>query len=439
MSLFHVKTDVNVLLSETFYEQCKLAQSKHIDYQLILPRISLTTVVNSDIFRQVFTELIQRALQQTNGHVIVELLPFRSDDNYFHIAVKASGNSIWTPSVTKKFVMQSRDVEQQADTATVYGTSKWFIPHRYQNYQAVISDDEHFQRVTIAIPIAAEEDCQPAIAQPPIPDWFRNSENKKERDKPLLMLVVHDKEILATLIKNLKANYTVLHAQHGKEALDLLARHDVQLLITEIAMPVMDGINLCRQLKTKAFYSHIPLIFLVEQHATAYKMQGLLSGADAYVEKPFSSILLSAQIDNLLANRKIMQNYVSNTLRAHATETRQEADHNDFMKRLQLVMYTHVSENELTIDELAKQMNMSRPTLFRKVKKYSDMTPNELIHITKLNKAAELLAQQRYNITQVANMVGYSGQSNFSRDFHKHFGTPPSIYSLGIDKRHDVA
>lgn len=438
MSSFHVKTDVNLLLSETFYEQRKLAQSKQIDYQLTLPRISLTTLVDSNIFREVFTQLIQHALQQAKCCVAVELLPFRSDDCHFHIAVSANGDDLWPLSFTENFAQIDRDDIHPIQAAMSEAVG-WSILHRYQNYQAHFTTDGPMPCVTIAIPILPEENCKPILVNQSSSYWFKNDENNTERDKPLLLLVEHDKEILAKLIKDLKINYSVLHAQHGKEALDLLARHDVQLLITEITMPVMDGVNLCRQMKAKAFYSHIPVIFLVEQHATAYKMQGLLSGADAYVEKPFSAILLVAQIENLLANRRMMQNYVSNTLRAHAVDMPQQAGDSDFMKRLQLIMYTHVSENELTIDELAKQMNMSRPTLYRKVKKYSAMTPNELIHITKLKKAAELLAQKRYNITQVANMVGYSGQSNFSRDFHKHFGTPPSIYSLGINKRHDIA
>lgn len=439
MSLFHVKTDVNLLLSETFYEQRKLAQAKRIDYTLTLPRINLTTVINSDTFRAVFTELIQQALEQAESQVVVELLPFRSDDWHFHIAVRTDGKSKWPPSITKKFAQQSDSDEQQAYSTSTQDTSGWSIPHRYQNYQAIASEEEDIQCLTIVIPIVAEGSGKTMLEDRHDSNWFKNDENKKEHDKPVLLLVANDMEIRAALIKILKADYRIQHAQHGKEALDLLTRQEIHLVITEIALPLMDGMSLCRHMKAKAFHSHIPVVFLVEQHATANKMQGLLSGADAYVEKPFSSNLLAAQIDNLLANRRIMQNYVSNTLRAYPKNIPQQTSHSDFMKRLQLVLYTHISDNELSIDELAKQMNMSRPTLFRKVKKYSDMTPNELIHITKLNKAAELLAQQRYNITQVANMVGYSGQSNFSRDFHKHFGTPPSIYSLGIDKRHDVA
>lgn len=437
MSLFHVKTDINLLLSETFYAQRKLARLKDIDYTLTMPRISLTTIVNRDNFRAAFTEILQFALEQAKSQLVVELLPFRSDDWHFHIAIRVDGNSKWPSSLTKKFAQHTDWDEKQAYIPALHRRSD--VPYRYQNYQAIVSQDGDVQCLTIVIPIIAQDSGKAMQQDGHGRNPFKNGENRKEQNKPTLLLVANDMKIQEAITNVLNADYRIEHARHGKEALNILTTQEIDLVITEIALPLMDGISLCRHMKAKALHRHIPVVFLVEQHATAYKMQVLLSGADAYVEKPFSSNLLAAQIDNVLANRRMMQNYAYNTRHVHTKDIRLETIDSDFMKRLQLVLYTHISDSELTIDELAKQMNMSRATLFRKVKKYSDMTPNELIHITKLNKAAQLLAQQRYNITQVANMVGYSGQSNFSRDFHKHFGTPPSVYSLGMDKRHDVA
>lgn len=437
MSLFHVKTDINLLLSETFYAQRKLARLKDIDYTLTMPRISLTTIVNRDNFRAAFTEILQFALEQAKSQLVVELLPFRSDDWHFHIAIRVDGNSKWPSSLTEKFAQHTDWDEKQAYIPALHRRSD--VPYRYQNYQAIVSQDGDVQCLTIVIPIIAQDSGKAMQQDGHGRNPFKNGENRKEQNKPTLLLVANDMKIQEAITNVLNADYRIEHARHGKEALNILTTQEIDLVITEIALPLMDGISLCRHMKAKALHRHIPVVFLVEQHATAYKMQVLLSGADAYVEKPFSSNLLAAQIDNVLANRRMMQNYAYNTRHVHTKDIRLETIDSDFMKRLQLVLYTHISDSELTIDELAKQMNMSRATLFRKVKKYSDMTPNELIHITKLNKAAQLLAQQRYNITQVANMVGYSGQSNFSRDFHKHFGTPPSVYSLGMDKRHDVA
>lgn len=437
MSLFHVKTDINLLLSETFYAQRKFAHLKDIDYTLTMPRISLTTIVNRDTFRAAFTEILQFALEQAKSQLVVELLPFRSDDWHFHIAIRVDGNSKWPSSLTEKFAQHTDWDEKQAYIPALHRRSD--VPYRYQNYQAIVSEDGDVQCLTIVIPIIAQDSGKAMQQDGHGRNPFKNGENRKEQNKPTLLLVANDMKIQEAITNVLNADYRIEHARHGKEALNILTTQEIDLVITEIALPLMDGISLCRHMKAKALHRHIPVVFLVEQHATAYKMQVLLSGADAYVEKPFSSNLLAAQIDNVLANRRMMQNYAFNTRHVHTKDIRLETIDSDFMKRLQLVLYTHISDSELTIDELAKQMNMSRATLFRKVKKYSDMTPNELIHITKLNKAAQLLAQQRYNITQVANMVGYSGQSNFSRDFHKHFGTPPSVYSLGMDKRHDVA
>jgi len=120
--------------------------------------------------------------------------------------------------------------------------------------------------------------------------------------------------------------------------------------------------------------------------------------------------------------------YRNSPLTLYQENTDPETSEKDFIRQLNTIIYENISDIELNVDELAKLMNMSRPTLYRKIKGLSDSTPNELINISRLKKAAELLSQKTYNITQVASMVGYSVQSNFSRDFHKHYGMPPSIY-----------
>ncbi|WP_437921546.1 response regulator transcription factor [Sphingobacterium sp. LRF_L2] len=261
---------------------------------------------------------------------------------------------------------------------------------------------------------------------------------KRETTKPVILLVEDDKEVLAYLNKELKTDYMILRATNGNEALAILAENEVQLVITEIITPIIDGITLCKHIKTEVSYSHIPVIFLTAQNTLEIKIKGLNSGADAYIEKPFSLDFLLAQMQNILNNRKIVRNYFAQFFSPNQHNSATVATE-DFTEQLNKIIYANISDIDLNVDELAKLMNMSRPTLYRKVKQYSDLTPNEMINIAKLKKAAELLAQKKYNITQIANMVGYSVQSNFSRDFHKHFGIPPSIYTMGITKQHDVA
>ncbi len=136
------------------------------------------------------------------------------------------------------------------------------------------------------------------------------------------------------------------------------------------------------------------------------------------------------QIRNILKNRKIIQNYLTNYSGSTLMDINVSAPDKDFISQLNTVIYENISVIDLNVDGLAKLMHMSRPTLYRKIKGLSDLTPNELINISRLKKAAELLTQKEYNITQVSTMVGYTVQSNFSRDFNKHYGMSPSSYII---------
>jgi DNA-binding response OmpR family regulator len=197
-------------------------------------------------------------------------------------------------------------------------------------------------------------------------------------------------------------------------------------------MPVMDGIEFCRRVKNDIQYSHIPIILLTARNTLNAKIEGLEVGADAYIEKPFSFEHLQAQINNLAANRKLMREYFTKSPLAHIRGMASSKADKGFLEELDRVIQEHITDTDLDVDRLSRMMNMSRTSFYRKIKGLSDLTPNELINISRLKKAAELLASGEYKISEVAAMVGYSVNSNFSRDFHKQFGESPSGYLANL-------
>ena len=201
-------------------------------------------------------------------------------------------------------------------------------------------------------------------------------------------------------------------------------------------MPVMDGIRFCQHVKTNIEYSHIPVILLSAKNSLHDKIEGLEVGADAYIEKPFDIDHLTAQISNLLTNRNKIKEHFANSPLAHIKTIGYTREDKTFLERLQAVIDENLLNPEIDVEQLAKKMNMSRPTFYRKIKALSNLTPHELIHVTRLKKAAELLAQGSYKVYEVADMVGYTLQTNFSRDFHKQFGMTPSDYMAdSLEKR----
>ncbi|MDB5275408.1 MAG: DNA-binding response regulator [Ferruginibacter sp.] len=246
--------------------------------------------------------------------------------------------------------------------------------------------------------------------------------------KPTLLLVDDNEEILEFLETELNEKYTIVKAMDGEAALELLRQEVIQLVISDIMMPVMDGFELCKIIKTNFEYSHIPVILLTAKNTLQSKIQGLEIGADAYIEKPFSPEYLQVQIANLLTNRaKIKEYFVSSPL-VHIKSMAHTKTDELFLEKVNEAVYANLEDAALDVEKLAKLMNMSKPTLYRKIKSISDLTPNELINITRLKKAAELLVEGKYKIYEVADMTGYGSQTNFGRNFLKQFGMTPTDY-----------
>src|SRR5688572_13890236 len=246
--------------------------------------------------------------------------------------------------------------------------------------------------------------------------------------KPIVLLVDDHEDILDFVGEVLSEKYTVIKASEGQEALERLKEEAVQLVVSDVMMPVMDGFELCRIIKTTFDYTHIPVILLTAKNTLQSKIQGLELGADAYIEKPFSPEYLQVQIANLLTNRNKIKEYFASSPLVHIKSMAYSKADELFLEKINESIFRNLEDTELDVEKLAKLMNMSKPTLYRKIKSLSDLSPNELINITRLKKAAELLVEGNYKIYEVADMVGYASQTNFGRNFLKQFGMTPTDY-----------
>jgi len=244
-----------------------------------------------------------------------------------------------------------------------------------------------------------------------------------------VLLVDDNEEILEFLTEELKEKYNIYTATNGEDALKLLMEEPVQLVISDVMMPVMDGFEFCRIIKSDFEYSHIPVILLTAKNTLQSKIEGLELGADAYIEKPFSPAYLLAQMSSLLANRNKIKEYFASSPLVHIKSMAHSKSDEQFLEHLNNIIDEHIENTDLDVEHLARIMNMSRPTLYRKIKGISNLTPHELINITRLKKAAGLLAEGKYRIAEIADMVGFQSQNNFGRNFLKQFGMTPTEYA----------
>jgi len=249
------------------------------------------------------------------------------------------------------------------------------------------------------------------------------------------ILIIDDNEdILEFLSVILGETYKIHLASNGEIAQTILDKEIIHLIISDIMMPGIDGFELCSLIKSNVEYCHIPIILLTSKNTYKAHIEGLEVGADAYIQKPFSSELLQVQIANLLRNRKKIKDHFASSpfedVRVMAHSKTDEA----FLKKLDEYIQRNIKEPNIDIDMLAEHMFMSRTTLYRKIKSLSSLSPKELIDITRLKRAASLIAEKEFLLYEISRMVGYSSQSLFSRNFQKHFKMSPTEYFNSLPK-----
>ena len=245
---------------------------------------------------------------------------------------------------------------------------------------------------------------------------------------PTMLIVDDSDDMVKFLSDNFCDKYKVVTAGDGLEALDILSKQEVSIIISDWMMPRMDGAEFCRHVRRNPLTSHIPFVMLTAKTDDDSKVEGMDVGADTYIEKPFSVQYLEACIRNmLLMRRRLMERFSTQPLEP-LTEIAQNPTDNEFLTRMNKVIEENFSNPDLNVGFLAEQLNISRSGLFAKIKTLADVTPNEMIQIVRLKRAARLLREGTYTVSEISIMVGFSNPSYFSKCFYKQFGIRPADY-----------
>lgn len=251
-----------------------------------------------------------------------------------------------------------------------------------------------------------------------------------DTDKEYTVLVVEDNaEVMRMIADKLSDSYNVLTAKNGRVGLDTVHREHVDIVISDVMMPVMDGQEMCRSIKNDIEVSHIPVILLTARQTLENRIDGLKAGADAYIEKPFSFGHLQVQMNTLLANRRReRENFIRKPYLPvqNSSVNKQEEE---FLSRISDLIIKNIKQPEFNVEQLAAEMCMSRSSLHRKIKEVSNLTPIDFIRIIRLKKAAELIKEHGYRSSEVCEMVGISSPSYFIKLFQKQFGMTPKQFA----------
>ena len=242
---------------------------------------------------------------------------------------------------------------------------------------------------------------------------------------PKLLIVDDSEDMVSFLYDSFKDKYDVITAGDGIEALDLLSKHEVSIIISDWMMPRMDGAEFCRRVRQNPLTSHIPFVMLTAKTDDDSKVEGMDVGADTYIEKPFSLQYLEACIRNILQMRRRLIEKFSTQPLEPVTEIAQNPTDNEFLVRMNKIIEENFSNSELNVNFLAEQLNISRSGLFAKIKTLADITPNEMILLVRLKRAAQLLRESDRTVSEISYMVGFSNPSYFTKCFFKQFGIRP--------------
>ena len=363
-------------------------------------------------------------------------------ERFFQAKGAASGTGIGL-ALVKSFV-ELHHGETHVESDLGKGADFYFVIPRKQegkvasltaddNKTEVIHNDDKSVDNSVSASSVNTNDFVDANVLPYIDDGNKNSGKLQQvvdehTNKPTLLIIDDNSDIRQYERTILQGDYIVLEASDGKEGLEVAKKEVPDLVICDVMMPVMDGLEFTEQLKTYTATSHIPVIMLTAKNLEEHRAEGYEHGADSYITKPFHSKVLLARIDNLLKQRKLLKNLYkssSSTAEQQIEESQLDSRDKQFMKLLHDIIQQNLGNSEFGVEDIGKQIGLSRVQLYRKVKAMTGSSVVDLLRKARLAKAKRLLESRSMSVSEVAYDVGFSAPSYFTKCFKDEYGMLP--------------
>ena len=422
-----VRVEIIGLLTETVRRFQESAAANHLLLNVDLPVQELYVSVDKEAVTKIFSNLLSNAMKYAAGSILIRM-QLSMDYETFSIDFINDGTPIPAEArekIFEPFYRLEENTGNKPGTGLGLPLARSLAEMHHGTLELADNPNQTIFRLTL--PIRQLESIQPEAEttfERPLQEEFTYEESR-----PNILIVEDNQEMAIFIAEEINTSYNVQIVANGAEAIQLMKQHSFQLVISDVMMPVMDGFALLKAIKTDLEFSHIPVILLTAKNTMQSRLEGLDLGADAYLEKPFSTHLLMAQISNLIANREHIRKFYSNSPIANLKSMAYTKADENFLEKLNDIINDHMSDPALDVAMMADLMHLSRPTLYRKIRAISDLTPNELIRISRLKKAAELLLQGEMKIYEISDATGFSSQSYFWSAFTKQFGVSPSAFA----------
>ncbi len=437
--LSFVRTDLNELIESTFNLFLPYSIEKRIKMRYRRPSQQFIMPVDREALTKIISNLLSNALKFASSKVDVSMGYSIETGDTVRIIVKSDGSRIpeeFREKIFEPFYQIDFDKPGEKGTGLGLSLARSLADLHHGRLYLDISDKTCNSFILELQKLPEDGTNEESVAETGLPGEYHDFEifNTSDGQRPLILLVEDEIEMGRFIGKEISSEYNVVLAHNGEEALKALKKYNFTMVVSDVIMPALNGYELSRRIRSDVEFSHIPVILLTATIHLNARIEGLDSGADAYIEKPFTTDLLMAQIANLIKNRNLeRQNFLSSPL-VHFRSVAMNKTDEEFLKKLNSTLMDNFSKTDLSVEMIAGMMGVSVSTLYRKVKALTDLNTVEFIRLARLKKAAELLSEGDFRISEVSYLVGFSSPSYFSTSFQKQFGISPSQFVKNMNK-----
>jgi CheY-like chemotaxis protein len=442
MTLYLQKNDLVGFIKEIFLSFQPLAESKRIKYDFIAHEKEVIIHIDKNQLEKVFFNLLSNAFKFTpeDGRIKVEVsvenetwclvsvtdngkgIPVEYQEklftNFYQVQPdKANPGTGVGLALSKSIValhnglieVNSAPSGLSTEGKTVFSVKLPLTPTTSENVQIDNSDHENIAAYVVQ-----------SSVDPPHNGILTTVEKK------YTVLLAEDNDELRNFIADSLPMYHIISCVNGSDGFEKAIDQIPDLIISDVMMPVMNGLELCQKIKTDDRTSHIPIILLTALATHIHQVHGLQTGVDVYMTKPFSTKLLELNVYNLLASRELMRKKFAQQITLQPLNVPISSPDEGFIKKLMQIIEDHMENPEFGVVELGSEIGMSKTVLYKKIVSLTDLSPADFIKSMRLKKAAFLIQQNVLNVNEVATMVGFNDPKYFSKEFKKFHGKTPS-------------
>lgn len=421
--------NILIILSEIFYSFDPIAKKRDIDYTLTCPQHSIFMDFDYDKMRKICTNILSNAFKFTPNKGSISMNIEVKESN-LELTFTDTGCGIEDENKEKifqRFYQSSKNPANSGGSGIGLHIASEYIK---MHHGKICVTDNHPCGSIFSITFPLHQNSELSAEDTTIAQSV-----EKESQLPTILLVDDNCDFLKFLSESLSKQYHILKASNGKQALSVLKKEDADLIISDVMMPEMDGLELCSSIKKDIRYSHIPIILLTAKASEEHQLEGLGTGADDYITKPFNMEVLKLRICKMIEMNKKRQEIFNQEIKIEPSRITITPLDQQLIEKAIAIVEDNINETEFSVEELANSLNISRSYFYKKMIKITGKKPIEFIRTIRMKRAQQLLAESQMQISEIAYILGYNSPKVFSKHFKEEFNISPSEFIRQHNKK----